>query len=514
MMQQQMMQPVHQRPIIKQSNIDIDIDEYVQINDIPVEQGQNMQNMQNITEHNKVSVPLINGLGRYNPDEEQNEVPVPLINGLGRYNKKQNQMMQQQNQKSNDDKNADKLANKLANMLDNVLDKNMNVDAEPKNKESYSEFGQNANNSNVIMNIYPKDKNNANFNKETHPDEIYITVMQHGKTNELKASDIHEYSLETHKHIYKYNNDNDSIYKSVYKNKSPTGFIYARCSTTNDISIETQRQSCFDYAKSKGIRLLSFGYQYDNNVSARNMNNLNFELGFWEKQIPDGGDMIIYSVDRLSRNLLKGIQFLERLSASRGINIHFVTNEIIYNVNVSAAAKSMIQQELQTAEKYSNMTSEKIKGTLKRLRQEGHVFGRAPYGYKHVKIHNIRKRVINNQERENIRKIKNRYNNYRTSFENFPENVGIKKSNMSIIRQLVRWCNRTGLKYRNNKNYTIQQIKYIVNLNLQTSRIINNIINNRNSNSNSNSNNNGNDNNNLEIDMNMDIDENQDIQDV
>jgi DNA invertase Pin-like site-specific DNA recombinase len=349
------------------------------------------------------------------------------------------------------------------------------------------------------MNIYPKDKNNANFNKQTHPNEIYITVMPQGKTNELKAFDIHEYSLETHKYIYEYNN---SVSKLV-SNKNPTGFIYARCSTTNDISIETQRQACFDYAKSKGIRLLSFGYQYDNNVSARNMNNLNFELGFWEKHIPDGSNMIIYSVDRLSRNLLKGIQFLESLSA-RGINIHFITNEIIYNKNVSAAAKSMIQQELQTAEKYSNMTSEKIKGTLKRLKEEGHIFGRAPYGYKHVKMDNIRKRVANNQERENIRKIKNRYNNYKTSFENFPENVGIKKSNIAIVRQLVRWCNRTGLKYRNDKNYTTQQIKYIVNLNFPTN---NKVINDNNNNDNNNDNNN----NNLYIDRDVDNQDNQDI---
>ena len=33
--------------------------------------------------------------------------------------------------------------------------------------------------------------------------------------------------------------------------------------------------------------------------------------------------------------------------------------------------KSSIQQELQTAEKYSNDTSEKIKGTINRLKNEG-----------------------------------------------------------------------------------------------------------------------------------------------
>jgi DNA invertase Pin-like site-specific DNA recombinase len=196
------------------------------------------------------------------------------------------------------------------------------------------------------------------------------------------------------------------------------------------------------------------------------MNNLNYELGFWEQHILNNSDLIIYSVDRLSRNLLKGVQFLEKLS-TRGVNIHFVTNEIIYNKNISAAAKSMIQQELQTAEKYSNITSEKIKGTLARLRQEGHVFGRAPYGYKNIKLGNIRKRITDNQEMENIRKINERYNNYVETFENYPENVNIKKTTINIIKGLVRWCNRTGLKYRHNKHYTIQQIKHIINYNLQ-----------------------------------------------
>ena len=36
--------------------------------------------------------------------------------------------------------------------------------------------------------------------------------------------------------------------------------------------------------------------------------------------------------------------------------------------------KSSIQQELQTAEKYSNDTSEKIKGTINRLKNEGNIF--------------------------------------------------------------------------------------------------------------------------------------------
>ena len=345
----------------------------------------------------------------------------------------------------------------LANMLDNTFDNVVADFGKPNDekKETNAEFGQNSNNSNVIKEIVPKYKIYANFDKEQYPDEVYKITMLNGKEEEYKACDIHSYSLETHKYIYQHNEKNKLIY--------PTGFIYARCSTTNDISIETQRQACFNYAKTKNIRLLPFGYQYDNNVSARNMNNLEYELGFWEKYIPENSNVIIYSVDRLSRHLLKGIQFLDKL-LERGIQIHFVSNELIYKTNMSSATKSMVQQELQTAEKYSNMTSEKIKGTFKRLREEGHVFGRAPYGYKNINIDGIRKRVRNDSEYDNINKIIQRYRNYIENFEMYPENVGVKRTYNNIMDALMRWCNRNGLKYRNGQSYTRAQLNKIVDM--------------------------------------------------
>jgi DNA invertase Pin-like site-specific DNA recombinase len=418
-------QPIKQETII--NNVNINPDELMKINE------ENIDNIDN----NSVE------------ENENNLVIEGLENRLNNSNKILKKVYVENNDVI------------LANMLDNTLDNVINVcNSNDEKKEKYIEFGQNDNNSNVISKITPKHKLNANFDKDKYPNEIYNVSMLNGNVNELSANDIHSYSLETHKYIYEYNN-------SIMSNKfiEPTGFIYARCSTSNDISIETQRNACFNYAKKNNIKLLDFGYQYDNNVSARNMNNLEYELGFWENRIPDNSNLIIYSVDRLSRNLLKGVQFLEKL-ANRGINIHFVSNEIIYNINISAAAKSMIHQELQTAEKYSNMTSEKIKSTLKRLRDEGHIFGNAPYGYKHIKINGIRKRVINIIEQNNIKSIIKRYKNCVKNFEQYQENIGKKKNKKNIILSLLRWCNRTGLKYRNNNNYTVSQINKIINSNV------------------------------------------------
>ena len=417
---------------------------------------QELVNIYDETEETEETDELNNQIDDKNIDNYEGNV----INGLEQRVQENKVMMVNKPVKVNVDKKKEKKDknedNILANMLDNALDNVINLgQPNDEKKETYAEFGQNYNNSNVISEIIPIKKVESHFDKDNYPNEVYKAIMLNGKVEEYKANDIHSYSLETHKYIYEHN---QQITRT--KANKTNGFIYARCSTTNDISIETQRQACFAYAKAMNIKLVSYGYQYDNNVSARNMNNLKYELGFWEKRIPEDGNLIIYSVDRLSRDLVKGIQFLEKL-VSRGIQIHFVFNEIIYKKEMSAAAKSMVQQELQTAEKYSNIISEKIKGTLKRLRAEGHDFGRARYGYKSVKINGIRKHVVNDLEQKNIKKIIKRYHNYIEHFETYPENIGFKKTYTNIMHALRRWCNRSGLKYRNDKHYTINQLKKI-----------------------------------------------------
>jgi len=414
-------------------------------------QNQNQNQNQNINIQELVEINEIDESD--NSEANQEKIPVSeiksSINGLDNRVRKDNDAAAKPVAEKNDDA-------ELADILDNVFDKNMA--AVDEHKETYAEFGQYSDNHNVIKSIIPKDKTKAHFNKDTHPKELYKVIMLNNTENELPAEDIHSYSLETHKFIYEYNTANKQNVAKI-----ATGFIYARCSTVNDVSIETQRKGCFNYTAEKGIKMLPFGFQYDN-VSARNMNNLNHELGFWEHKIPDGSDVIIYSIDRLSRDLLKGIQFLNRLS-TRGIKIHFVTNEIIYSANISSAAKSMVQQELQNAEKHSNMTSEKVKRTLKRLRDEGNVFGSAKYGYKHVKVNGVRTRVEDNQEQQNIRKIVSQYNNLKNKFGNL-NIISIRKRQIIIMSHLVRWCNRSGLKYRNDKFYTLSQLKNIIKIGL------------------------------------------------
>ena len=366
--------------------------------------------------------------------------------------------------------------NLLADLFDNVLDDNMQ--RENHQKVHNTEFGQESDESNVIIGLTHIDKHQQqqqqqqkqhqhhnpqpdpqpHFDNVRFPNEIYNATMVNGDVAKLPAKDISSDALETAKIVYEHNNQLAASGQPLAEGKA---FIYVRSSRTNDISIETQRKACLQYASVLRLELLSFGYQSDNNISARNMGNLKHELGFWKDYIPDGSHIIIYSVDRLSRNLVMGMQFLDEMAA-RGIHIHFTTHELVFHNGISAAGRAMIQQELQSAEKFSNIASEKIRTTMARLRQEGHVFGRAPYGYKHTVIGNIRKRTPDNKEQQNIRQIQSQYSYIMNNWENNPDTAELRYSKITVLRTLVRWCNRNGMKHRNQKNYTISQLKNII----------------------------------------------------
>ena len=340
----------------------------------------------------------------------------------------------------------------LANIFDKSLD--ANKFKEPKDKTFISK----KNNSNVIKSISPKHSDRAQFNKDTHPDEVYnieFLGTNDGETYETNASDINAYSLETHKYIYEYNK---SIIGKVHK---ALGFIYARSSSDNTVSIETQRQVCFKFARDNNIKLCNFGFQFDNNISARNMNNIKHELGFWKDYIEDGSHIIIYSVDRLSRHLINGMKFLDEMVA-RGITFHFVTNELKYGPESTATQKGMIQTLLIEAEKFSNMTSEKIKTTRKRLLAEGNELGPAKYGFKVVLVNGIRKKLLCQEEQENIRQIKEKYQDVSDNFEDYQRAGNVQRSFLSIYRFIERWCVRSGIKYRKGQPFSDLKIREIV----------------------------------------------------
>ena len=467
--QQPIIQPVFQPPVARMQNVEnlVQIQEYESSEEEPIKQRPIKRTKLTAKGKGKrkgVSLDDImeqeQDLGNPARKREEQDLGNPAHKQQEKCLENPPRKQQEEISKITREEVDDKMSSEVENFLANIFDKSLDSIKfkEPQDKSFISK----KNNSNVIKSISPKHSDRAHFNKDTHPDEVYnieFLGTNDGETYETNASDINAYSLETHKYIYEYNKTFTGT-KGIKTNKS-LGFIYARCSSDNTVSIETQRQVCFKFARDNNIKLCNFGFQFDNNISARNMNNIKHELGFWKDYIEDGSHVIIYSVDRLSRHLINGMKYLDEM-ISRGITFHFVTNELKYGPESTATQKGMVQTLLIEAEKFSNMTSEKVKTTRKRLLAEGNELGPAKYGFKVVLVNGIRKKLLCQEERETIRKIKEKYQDISDNFEDYQRTENVQRSFLSIYRFIARWCVRSGIKYRKGQPFSEMKIREIV----------------------------------------------------
>ena len=337
---------------------------------------------------------------------------------------------------------------KTIDMLTNDFEKIVNQDKMVDKKDNYW-FQHENDDSNVIMYIEPLKDNESHFDNINYPKELYISHMVNGNIINRYAIDISKYTLEVQKTVIEHNQE---LTQQGIQGDGKA-LIYARTSTKNDISIDTQKVECLKYAKDNNIKLCNFGFQYDQ-LSARNMNNLDNELGFWTEKLENNTDLIIYSVDRLSRHLGKGIMFLEDIKR-RNITVHFVLEQIKYNKNTNHAQLDMVYECLRKAENVSNLTSEKVTKSIQKRKAEGHVFGQAPYGFKHIKINGILKRVEDEQEQETITIIMDQYNQNITN-NNFT--FTCKKITDYLKQHNILYIGNTYFQYKHVKRIVKKQL--------------------------------------------------------
>ena len=286
----------------------------------------------------------------------------------------------------------------------------------------------------------------------------YLVLWENNTQSWINQSDISKYSIDNHNKISTTNNKiNSNAMNSINKPVGPKkAFIYTRTSpktknsiqqklsnlningnsnsssgssgggsasggnVTNSIvpmsnlsisneticdSIKTQEHYCLKYCIDNNMKVEFIAS--DENVSARNMNNLKKELGFFTEHLtPNESCIVIYTPDRLSRHSAKGQAFLEQMM-QRNIDVHFVKEGYVYNKSTPSHIKHQIYSLLNNAEFLSNQTSERIKNTLKRKRAEGHQFGRPRYGYEIKMINGIRKFKPHKQQQKIISNILN-----------------------------------------------------------------------------------------------------------
>jgi DNA invertase Pin-like site-specific DNA recombinase len=308
---------------------------------------------------------------------------------------------------------------------------------------------------NVVIDILEESVNSQDGVKK------YKTLWATGDITWEPKSVFSDYTLYIHSIKSKYNttiSQNDNL-KSAY--------VYLRTSNPNDISIATQRDSIFSYCKNLGIKV-SF-LSEDSGISGRYnkkkniMNNLDNELGYWIPYLEDGKHiMVVMSVDRLGRHTSSILTILDTL-ASRGVETHFIKENIIWNLNTPSHQKAIIQQSASQAEQHSDITSEKIKKTHARLRSEGHFIGKAPFGHRIYRdITGIRRLGKNKKELGIIRKVHSTYTKYKYIVI---ENNGIRRQldKTEIYTNLQEEIKNDNCRNRNGKEFNITSLKYLIN---------------------------------------------------
>lgn len=273
----------------------------------------------------------------------------------------------------------------------------------------------------------------------------YLVLWEDNSESWVLETDISSYSIQNDNTIKSTNNNIVKLAQNTNTSiSSKKAFIYTRTSPTNKKSIQqtmsslqlgknshyssgagtggggpapssdtvcdsiaTQQHFCLKYCMDNHIKVEFIAS--DVNVSARFMNNLKKELGFFTKHLtPNYSSIIIYDPDRLSRHSAKGQSFLEEMAALN-IDVHFVKQGYVYNKATPSHIKHQIHTLLNNAEFYSNQTSERVKNTFKRKKMEGHQYGRPKFGYKFKKVNGINKTIPHRNQQKTITLIKKLY---------------------------------------------------------------------------------------------------------
>ena len=208
-----------------------------------------------------------------------------------------------------------------------------------------------------------------------NPESEFNVTYLGGHTEIIKGKHISAEALESERFAFSTNYYvNARIYydtiSTTYENGS--AYIYARVSVKNDTSYSIAAQLQRTTAYVRDNMMVTSKIFVDDGVSARDMKNLNNELGFWIndvyfphieyfKEKDQNLILIVDKVDRLSRNVAKGIEFIRKIISTGG-EVHFVSDNIVCTKdNWLSNTKFKVIEYLNKAEQESDTISERVR---------------------------------------------------------------------------------------------------------------------------------------------------------
>lgn len=146
--------------------------------------------------------------------------------------------------------------------------------------------------------------------------------------------------------------------------KSNNSNIFGIVGTNSNIQIDECSAYCKKYCKDKGLKNIKIKVCTDEGTGRKggNISSLRNILDDMES----GDILVIYTIDRLSRNVLEGIKFLEDLTA-KGCHIISVIDQSTYDKD-DIYGRFNFRNRLNHAELESDRASERITRSIKNKR--------------------------------------------------------------------------------------------------------------------------------------------------
>lgn len=165
--------------------------------------------------------------------------------------------------------------------------------------------------------------------------------------------------------------------------------IYCRISSKLQ-NIESQEYACKKYCNSNNMHIVEIVHESCSGRDLKKLIHLNKLLKKYNNI-----NLLIYSLDRLCRNTVDGINIM-KIIESKNINIISVSDNIELS---TASGKYAFRNRMSSAEFESDLISERVRRSIKNKRENNEFIGGIPeYGYKCEIINGLKKKIKNNEE--------------------------------------------------------------------------------------------------------------------
>ena len=218
-----------------------------------------------------------------------------------------------------------------------------------------------------------------------------------------------------------------------------TVLTYTRLSTisqTSGHSLDTQKNICNEYASNNNMNISNEYSDIGSGKYMKNLTNLN-------KLLDENNDctLVVVNIDRFSRNLEQGLQYLKKLK-SKNITLYSIEQNVSSN-NLSGLR--LIKSYINDSDFESKTIGFRVKKSLATIKKRGGHIGGLKYGFRRCRLNNIPIKVKSSSEKKIIDLIINLRLGITSS----------KKIN-ELIKQITNNKNISDIKYYNKEDEEIE----------------------------------------------------------